>query len=796
MLSEARIARKDYASADMMDPAGSLNNLNGTQSLKYVERSDKTSSGYPFNPICGGGAGATVTVSASPSRQTSAQLECKQFTCDISNGLGRNATTRDPSKAVSLSMGFYMGEVNSKAAGTGFGCQQQEQQSCVSSAENDFFLLEESLANLNRDAETEASFLNAETTDSPARGQDFSTMGKSDFPSEQEAFSHIGVSDPNGTSRLFSDDQNSFDIFPELNLQTDSPGRITGGSPWNLETFCDDEDDEGVGLSPLQIDNAISEAGGLSEACRGLVGNNNFEVKNIECQDSQMPSTSAELPQVKREKEGYIELVTPGVIKQEQLNRGFCQASSSEFDTPATISVHGVSTSGGQSYCYGVDSSPCSQHQDQKPIFTFIPPFTTIGNNRSRCQGSSDNSSLSPLTTGSYTGLSGFISSSTGTAMKINSNSPPSGTSPSPGPPAKVCLVCSDEASGCHYGVLTCGSCKVFFKRAVEGQHNYLCAGRNDCIIDKIRRKNCPACRFRKCLQAGMNLDARKSKKKMKGIQQPNEQSVAKPASESTTNKALLPTSLPQLTPTIINLLEVIEPDVIYAGYDSTSPDSSSRLMSAMNTLGGRQVVAAVKWAKTLPGFRNLPLDDQMSLIQYSWMFLMTFGLGWRSYKQSNGAMLCYAPDLVITDERMQLPYMMEHCHYLIKIAQAFAQLQITFEEYLCMKALLLLSTVPKEGLKSQAVFEEIRMTYIKELGKAIVQKERSSTQNWQRFFQLTKLLDSMHDVVTKVLNVCFQNFLDRSRCVDYPEMLQELITNQLPRIRSGNVRPLLFHQK
>lgn len=38
------------------------------------------------------------------------------------------------------------------------------------------------------------------------------------------------------------------------------------------------------------------------------------------------------------------------------------------------------------------------------------------------------------------------------------------------------------------------------------GQHNYLCAGRNDCIIDKIRRKNCPACRVRKCLQAGMNL--------------------------------------------------------------------------------------------------------------------------------------------------------------------------------------------------------------------------------------------------------------------------------------------------
>lgn len=57
------------------------------------------------------------------------------------------------------------------------------------------------------------------------------------------------------------------------------------------------------------------------------------------------------------------------------------------------------------------------------------------------------------------------------------------------------------------------------------------------------------------------------------------------------------------------------------------------------------------------------------------------------------------------------------------------------------------LSLVPKDGLKSQTVFDEIRMSYIKELGKAIVKREENSSQNWQRFYQLTKLLDSMHDV-------------------------------------------------
>lgn len=65
---------------------------------------------------------------------------------------------------------------------------------------------------------------------------------------------------------------------------------------------------------------------------------------------------------------------------------------------------------------------------------------------------------------------------------------------------------------------------------------------------------------------------------------------------------SLVPKAMPQLVPTMLSLLKAIEPEIIYAGYDSTIPDTSTRLMTTLNRLGGRQVVSAVKWAKALPG--------------------------------------------------------------------------------------------------------------------------------------------------------------------------------------------------
>uniref|UniRef100_A0A8C6D879 Nuclear receptor subfamily 3 group C member 2 n=1 Tax=Moschus moschiferus TaxID=68415 RepID=A0A8C6D879_MOSMO len=378
----------------------------------------------------------------------------------------------------------------------------------------------------------------------------------------------------------------------------------------------------------------------------------------------------------------------PMGIKQEPDDGSFYPEAS--IPPSAIVGVN----SGGQSFHYRIGAqgtislSRTARDQSFQHLSSFPPVNTLVESWKSHSDLSSRRSDGYPVL--EY--IPENVSSSTLRSVSTGSSRP-----------SKICLVCGDEASGCHYGVVTCGSCKVFFKRAVEGQHNYLCAGRNDCIIDKIRRKNCPACRLQKCLQAGMNLG----------------------------------------------------------------------------------------------GFKNLPLEDQITLIQYSWMCLSSFALSWRSYKHTNSQYLYFAPDLVFNEEKMHQSAMYELCQGMHQISLQFVRLQLTFEEYTVMKVLLLLSTIPKDGLKSQAAFEEMRTNYIKELRKMVTKCPSNSGQSWQRFYQLTKLLDSMHDLVSDLLEFCFYTFRESQALkVEFPAMLVEIISDQLPKVESGNAKTLYFHRK
>lgn len=69
------------------------------------------------------------------------------------------------------------------------------------------------------------------------------------------------------------------------------------------------------------------------------------------------------------------------------------------------------------------------------------------------------------------------------------------------------CRVCGDKASGFHYGVHACEGCKGFFRRTIRMKLEYEKCERS-CKIQKKNRNKCQHCRFQKCLALGMSHNA------------------------------------------------------------------------------------------------------------------------------------------------------------------------------------------------------------------------------------------------------------------------------------------------
>ncbi|XP_069107537.1 peroxisome proliferator-activated receptor delta-like isoform X2 [Argopecten irradians] len=72
-----------------------------------------------------------------------------------------------------------------------------------------------------------------------------------------------------------------------------------------------------------------------------------------------------------------------------------------------------------------------------------------------------------------------------------------------------ICRICGDKASGFHYGVHSCEGCKGFFRRTLKKKLTYeACKNGKQCKLDTASRNKCQACRFQRCLNAGMSPNA------------------------------------------------------------------------------------------------------------------------------------------------------------------------------------------------------------------------------------------------------------------------------------------------
>ncbi|PAV62055.1 hypothetical protein WR25_11516 [Diploscapter pachys] len=73
--------------------------------------------------------------------------------------------------------------------------------------------------------------------------------------------------------------------------------------------------------------------------------------------------------------------------------------------------------------------------------------------------------------------------------------------------PERACKVCGDRANGYNFGVLTCESCKAFFRRNAAREEDIKCPFSGSCQMTSASRRFCQACRLQKCFAVGMSRE-------------------------------------------------------------------------------------------------------------------------------------------------------------------------------------------------------------------------------------------------------------------------------------------------
>lgn len=331
----------------------------------------------------------------------------------------------------------------------------------------------------------------------------------------------------------------------------------------------------------------------------------------------------------------------------------------------------------------------------------------------------------SPPTMGTGHGSGGGHTTRGSSGHHHNNSNHHSGSSGGGGnSPRRLCLVCGDVASGYHYGVASCEACKAFFKRTIQGNIEYTCPASSDCEINKRRRKACQACRFQKCLKMGMLKEGVRLDR-VRGGRQKYRRSADGPYHV----QALTPKKVSLEDNVIISALVHCEPEPLLAmtnGSSSPPLDSHFRTVSVLSELVDRELVATISWAKQIPGFTDLTLNDQMRLLQTTWAEILSLALAYRSCHLSPPTRLMFASDLLV-DERQASECRAEelflHTAHLVKRLEA---LSVSREEFLALKALLL--TNADIHLEDASSVHKLRDAVLQGLHDCVAAQRSSST--------------------------------------------------------------------
>ncbi|XP_017260454.1 estrogen-related receptor gamma-like [Kryptolebias marmoratus] len=139
---------------------------------------------------------------------------------------------------------------------------------------------------------------------------------------------------------------------------------------------------------------------------------------------------------------------------------------------------------------------------------------------------------------------------------------------------------------------------------------------------------------------------------------------------------------------TVISHLLLTEPAPLAANQDNSTSDSSLRTLLTLCDLLNRELLVLIGWAKQIPGFSELSLVDQMSLLQSGWMEALLVDVAWRS--QATGEELMFAGNLPLDEAQCRAAGLADVYEAVRHLTVRYRAMKLSPDEVVTLKAMAL----------------------------------------------------------------------------------------------------------
>ncbi|XP_068090935.1 hepatocyte nuclear factor 4-gamma isoform X2 [Hyperolius riggenbachi] len=333
-----------------------------------------------------------------------------------------------------------------------------------------------------------------------------------------------------------------------------------------------------------------------------------------------------------------------------------------------------------------------------------------------------------------------------------------------------VCSICGDRATGKHYGASSCDGCKGFFRRSIRKSHVYSCRFSRQCVVDKDKRNQCRYCRLRKCFRAGMKKEA---------VQ--NERDRI-----STRKSGFENSNIPSIN--TLAQAEALSRQITAPSYGTSTDINTKKIASVTDICESmkQQLLVLVEWAKYIPAFCELPLDDQVALLRAHAGEHLLLGITKRSMVFKD--ILVLGNSYVIHRNSSEIEISRVANRILDELVQPFQEIQIDDNEFACLKAIVFFDPDAK-GLSNPMKIKNMRYQVQISLEDYINDRQYDSRG---RFGELLLLLPTLQSITWQMIEQI--QFVKLFGMVKIDNLLQEMLLGGLTTESSHIHHPIHTH--